>query len=67
MSDFYSYNGIDFLGALTLIFITLKLCKVIAWNWWYVLAPIWIPIVIFLLVLAVIGIILLVTLIVNNM
>lgn len=37
-------NGIDFGGGLALIFITLKLCKVIAWSWWWVLAPLWVPV-----------------------
>lgn len=35
--------GGGFLGLLTLIFITLKLCAVIDWSWWWVLAPLWIP------------------------
>ena len=29
--------------ALTLLFIALKLCSVIDWSWWWVLAPTWIP------------------------
>lgn len=39
-------HGIGFGGWLALIFITLKLCKVIAWSWWWVLAPLWLPLVI---------------------
>ena len=35
-------GGIGFLGALTLAFIVLKLCGVIAWPWMWVLSPIWI-------------------------
>lgn len=35
-------GGIGFLGALTLIFIVLKLCGVISWSWWLVLMPLWI-------------------------
>jgi hypothetical protein len=35
-------GGIGFGGLLTLLFITLKLTKVIAWSWWWVLSPIWI-------------------------
>lgn len=31
---------ISFTGALTLIFIVLKLTHVIAWSWWWVLSPI---------------------------
>jgi hypothetical protein len=27
--------------ALTIVFITLKLCGIIHWSWWWVLAPIW--------------------------
>ena len=34
--------GMDFTSVLTLIFIVLKLCKVITWSWWWVLSPIWI-------------------------
>jgi hypothetical protein len=31
---------------LTIAFIVLKLCNVITWSWWWVLAPLWIPIAI---------------------
>ena len=31
---------------LTVAFVVLKLCNVIAWSWWWVLSPIWIPIAI---------------------
>jgi hypothetical protein len=30
-----------FAQSLTLVFITLKLCGIIHWSWWLVLAPIW--------------------------
>ena len=36
-------GGIGFFGLLAIVFITLKLCGVIAWSWWWVLAPLWIP------------------------
>jgi hypothetical protein len=32
------------------IFLTLKLCKVITWSWWWVLAPLWIPFIIGLII-----------------
>ena len=35
-------GGIGFTGLLTLVFIVLKLCNVITWNWWWVLSPLWI-------------------------
>ena len=34
--------GLGFAEALTLLFIGLKLCKVIEWPWLWVLSPIWI-------------------------
>lgn len=38
-----SYSGgISFTGALTILFVALKLCHVISWSWWWVLSPIWI-------------------------
>ena len=37
-------GGISFTGALTLLFVTLKLCGVIAWPWLWVLSPLWIPV-----------------------
>lgn len=52
MSDSKSSSGgIGFCGLLTIVFITLKLCKLIDWSWWWVLAPTWIPIAIALLIL----------------
>lgn len=41
--------GPGFLSSLTLIFIVLKLTDVIDWSWWWVLSPLWLPIVIFIL------------------
>lgn len=35
-------NGVGFCGLLTIAFIVLKLCGVIAWSWVWVLAPLWI-------------------------
>lgn len=37
-----SSGGIGFAGALTLLFIGLKLGHVIDWSWWWVLSPLWI-------------------------
>lgn len=35
-----TYNGIGFFGALTLLFIGLKLGGIIDWSWFWVLSPI---------------------------
>lgn len=42
----------SFLGLLTILFITLKLTGHIVWSWWWVLAPLWIPVVIVLALVA---------------
>jgi len=56
-------GGIGFCGLLTIVFITLKLCKVISWSWWWVLSPAWIPIAICIAVLIIIGIAFLISII----
>lgn len=39
-----SYSGgIGFFGLLGIAFIVLKLCNVINWSWWWILAPLWGP------------------------
>ncbi len=44
-----SAGGIDVLGLLGVVFVTLKLCGVIDWSWWLVLAPFWsVPAILFL-------------------
>jgi hypothetical protein len=38
-------GGIGFFGGLALLFIALKLCGVIEWTWVWVLAPLWISVI----------------------
>lgn len=38
--DGYQLNFLDLLG---LLFIGLKLAGSIDWSWWWVLAPLWVP------------------------
>lgn len=49
-------GGIGFLGALTILFIALKLTHVIDWSWWWVLAPLWIPVAVVLGIVAIVAI-----------
>lgn len=53
-----SAGGVGLVGALTILFIALKLTEVISWPWWLVLFPLWIGAVVvavaFALILAVI-------------
>jgi len=48
-----SSGGIGFAGALFIAFLVMKLTGVIGWSWWWVFAPLWIPV----LIVAVCGII----------
>jgi hypothetical protein len=41
--------GVGFPGLLAVAFIVLKLCGVIGWSWWWVLAPLWAPLVVVVL------------------
>ena len=36
-------RSINAFQLVTIAFIVLKLCKIIAWSWWWVLAPLWLP------------------------
>lgn len=46
-----SSGGIGFVGALTILFVALKLTGVIDWSWWWVLSPILISLSICALIL----------------
>jgi hypothetical protein len=50
-------SGIGFLGLLAIVFITLKLCKVINWSWWLVTLPLWGGLALVLLILLIIFIV----------
>jgi hypothetical protein len=43
-----------FCELLTVLFIGLKLTGFIAWSWWWVLSPLWIPVVIVLAIVVVV-------------
>ncbi len=46
-------DSIGFAGALFLLFLVLKLAKVIDWSWWWILAPVWMPAAVFSAIAAV--------------
>lgn len=49
-------GGIGFFGLLTILFVALKLTGVIAWSWLWVLAPLWMPLAIVLVLGVLFGI-----------
>ena len=50
-------GGIGFAGILTVLFIGLKLGKVIDWSWWWVLSPLWISFGVVIVVLVIVALI----------
>lgn len=50
-------GGIGFCGMLTILFIGLKLGNIVDWSWWWVLAPMWLPLTVVVgIMLAVYGV-----------
>ena len=45
-----SAGGIGFTGLLTIVFIVLKLIHVITWSWWWVLSPLWIVFILYVVI-----------------
>ena len=43
-------GGIGFFGLLTVLFVALKLSKQVEWSWWWVLATMWLPLFISLII-----------------
>ncbi|UNT92616.1 MULTISPECIES: hypothetical protein [Allobaculum] len=56
MNDNKQSGGIGFCGLLTIAFVVLKLTGYITWSWWWVLAPIWIPLAIVVIFAAILAI-----------
>ena len=50
-NDVKKSSGLSFAEVLQLIFIVLKLCKVINWKWVWVLCPTWITIIFVVVIL----------------
>ena len=44
-------GGVDLASVLLIVFIILKLCRVINWSWFWVLSPLWISIIIYILII----------------
>lgn len=48
-------TGTGLCGLLLVAFVVLKLCGVIHWSWWWVTLPLWGPIAVGILLLAILG------------
>lgn len=47
-------SGIGFTGLLTIVFIVLKVCGIIAWSWWWVLSPLWISTILWVILVIIV-------------
>lgn len=50
-------GGIGLGTVLFIVFLILKLTEVIDWSWWWVTAPLWIPVAIVVAFMIIVGII----------
>lgn len=48
--------GLNLGEVILVIFVILKLTKVINWSWWWVLSPVWIGLIVVILILGYIAI-----------
>lgn len=55
-----SSDGLGLCGVLFIIFLVLKLTGNIDWSWWWVCAPLWIPLAIAVVLFAIVFIVFLV-------
>lgn len=54
MNNKQTSGGIGFADLLTIIFIALKLCGIITWSWWWVLSPLWISAILWVIVVVIV-------------
>lgn len=54
MNNKQASSGIGFTGLLTIVFIVLKLCDIIAWSWWWVLSPLWLSTILWVIVVVIV-------------
>lgn len=47
-------GSVGIAGTLTIVFIVLKLCGLIAWSWTWVLSPLWISAILWVIVVAIV-------------
>ena len=57
MANKNTSGGLGLGSVLFIMFLVLKLTGTIDWSWWWVTSPLWIPLVVFILILGIIGLI----------
>jgi len=55
-----NYNSINYFHILTIVFIVLKLCKIINWHWFFVLLPSIISIIVTIIIIIIVFIIMII-------
>jgi hypothetical protein len=59
-------GGIGLGTLLFVVFLVLKLCNVINWSWWWVTAPVWIPVAAFTAIMLVVVIVAVISVAIEN-
>ena len=54
--EIYS-GGIGFCGLLTITFVVLKIMGVISWHWFWVISPLWLPLLLVIVIVAIMSLI----------
>jgi hypothetical protein len=49
-------NSYSILSILGIVFVVLKLCGIICWSWWWVLAPFWMPFALLIILVIVLSV-----------
>jgi hypothetical protein len=57
MANNNTSNGIGFGTVLFLVFLVLKLTGNIDWSWWWVTAPLWIPLIFGIVIVGIAGLV----------
>lgn len=47
-------GSVGIAGTLTIVFIILKLCGIITWSWWWVLSPLWISAILWVILVVIV-------------
>lgn len=50
MSKEIKYSGGNITTSLLVVFVVLKLTKLVNWSWWWILSPLWLPFILVVII-----------------
>lgn len=57
MNNDRKYHGLGMVDVLLIVFIVLKLCGLINWSWVWVLSPLWIWFIVFIVLVIIVRVV----------